>query len=384
MDVKYTLIIFFILAFPLIFLGYGSDNDSYGVLDAGSATWNFMNPTMSRNPGYWLYEFAIHFIDMVGGFVATNFLSLFFGVLVLHRFLCIAISQKIPNASILALCLGLNPWFLIAATSTMDYMVALFFIVISSELVLKHKFILMGIASGLAIGARLGSIFPLTGIYLVYILQNPSRTILKGYLYAGLITIFMIFIFYYPSWVLVGKNFSFLKGHMGDDSLWSIGMYFGRFFYKIIYLFGFINFLFILVVLIYLYFARKINFNLGKWSIIPLASCIGNLILFASYPIEISYLLPFLFFYYLLIGVVLKNNSRFLLALILVATLSYSFVNISIAKPNIPGQASKATLGISIEEGVLIKDVKLRLITLTCNTFDCWLKSSDQHTLLDK
>ena len=171
---------------------------------------------------------------------------------------------------------------------------------------------------------------------------------------------------------------------MGDDSLWSIGMYFGRFFYKIIYLFGFINFLFILVVLIYLYFARKINFNLGKWSIIPLASCIGNLILFASYPIEISYLLPFLFFYYLLIGVVLKNNSRFLLALILVATLSYSFVNISIAKPNIPGQASKATLGISIEEGVLIKDVKLRLITLTCNTFDCWLKSSDQHTLLDK
>ena len=73
---------------------------------------------------------------------------------------------------------------------------------------------------------------------------------------------------------------------------------------------------------------------------------IGTLILFIQYPIEISYLLPFLFFFLFLLGVYIGNQNRNFLIAILISTVSYSFINISIAKPNVVGVASDANFGL--------------------------------------
>jgi len=37
---------------PLLFLGYGSDNDTYGVLQSGYSTWHLHVLSTSRDPGY--------------------------------------------------------------------------------------------------------------------------------------------------------------------------------------------------------------------------------------------------------------------------------------------------------------------------------------------
>jgi hypothetical protein len=137
--------------FPLIFLGYGSDNDTYGVLDAGRRTWDSHALSMSRNPGYWVYELVVYFLNKLGGAVATNLASLVFAMMVLHRFVHLANYQGVPYAGLLTLCIGFNPWFILAATFTMDYTFVLFLLVLSAEFAIKRQFILFGISGGIAV-----------------------------------------------------------------------------------------------------------------------------------------------------------------------------------------------------------------------------------------
>ena len=99
---------------------------------------------------------------------------------------------------------------------------------------------------------------------------------------------------------------------------------------------------------------------------------IGTLILFIQYPIEISYLLPFLFFFLLLLGVYIGNQNRNFLIAILISTVSYSFINISIAKPNVVGVASDANFGFFVENGVLMRDISVRLELIDCADYRCY------------
>ena len=57
---------------------------------------------------------------------------------------------------------------------------------------------------------------------------------------------------------------------------------------------------------------------------------------------------------------------------ILLTTISYSFINLSIAKPNAPGLASNASFGFFIEHGVLVKDVFNRLKLIDCANMRCY------------
>ena len=50
------LVVFALLLLPFCFFGYGPDNDTYGVLDAGRAVWVRHVLRFSRTPGYWVFE----------------------------------------------------------------------------------------------------------------------------------------------------------------------------------------------------------------------------------------------------------------------------------------------------------------------------------------
>ena len=364
--------IFLIPSIPLIFLGYGSDNDTYGVLSAGVSTWDNLIPQMSRHPGYWLYEVIVYGLSKLGGYILVNGATLVVSVLVLYRFYRLAICENVSNPTLLTLCLGFNPWFLIAATSTMDYMWALLFIVLSIELATKDKYFIAGVFSGVAVGLRLGSVFPLAFAFFFTWLKAGIKNSFKGYFLLGLVALVFIILFYFPSWLLSDKSFSFLTGHLGEESLWTLKMHAGRFFYKTIYLFGLSSFIVIVAIIGFHTLKGKGQISKSRLGIAAAGASIGNFILFAKYPIEISYLLPFLFFSLLLLGIYLGSESRNYLIAILVTTVSYSFINLSIAKPNIPGSASDASFGFFMEHGVLMQDISARLKIIDCSNMRCW------------
>ena len=366
--------IFLVPSIPLIFLGYGSDNDTYGVLSAGTSTWEDLTPSTSRHPGYWLYEAIVYVIRKLGGYILVNGITLVISVLVLYRFYRLAVFENISNPALLTLCLGLNPWFLIAATSTMDYIWALAFSGSASELAAKEKYKLAGLLAGIASGIRLGSAFTLALAFSLIWLKTRTKKSTYGFLLLTCISFFIITLFYFPSWSLKDRSFSFLKGHIGDESLWALKMHAGRFIYKTIYLFGLPSF--ILIIGSIAFYARNWKGQISdmKIGLAAIGGSLGTLALFAKYPLEISYLLPFLFFSLLLLGVYTGNQNRNFLLAILMATLSYSFINISIAKPNVVGAATVAHFGFFIEPGVLINDISKRLNLIECSNIDCWKK----------
>ena len=57
---------FVLLLLPLCRLGYGSDNDTYGVLEAGRAVWQQHHLYTSRNPGYWTFEALTFALSQAG------------------------------------------------------------------------------------------------------------------------------------------------------------------------------------------------------------------------------------------------------------------------------------------------------------------------------
>jgi len=364
--------IFLVFSTPLIFLGYGSDNDTYGVLSAGISTWEKSMPAMSRHPGYWLYEAIVYVLSKLGGYILVNGITLVISVLVLHRFYMLSMLENVKNPELLTLCLGLNPWFLIAATSAADYMWALLFIVISTEFVIKERHFLAGLFSGLAAGIRLSSVFTLAFVFSFTWLKIGIKKLFKGYFLVACISFFLIMLFYFPSWLLSNQSFLFLKGHLGDESLWTLKMHLGRFIYKTIYLFGLLSF--ILITLVIALNTRNLEGRISQTRIGTAAAggSIGTLILFIQYPIEISYLLPFLFFFLLLLGVYIGNQNRNFLIAILISTVSYSFINISIAKPNVVGVASDANFGFFVENGVLMRDISVRLELIDCADYRCY------------
>jgi hypothetical protein len=365
-------LIFLIVSLPLIFLGYGSDNDTYGVLSAGISTWENSIPQMSRHPGYWLYEAMVFRFSKLGGYILTNGATLAASVFVLYRFHSLAVRENISHAVLLTLCLGLNPWFLIAATSTMDYIWALLFIVLSIELAIKDKYIIAGTFAGIAAGFRLGSVFTLAFAFVFSWIKAGIRNSFRGYFLLGCFASVLIVIFYFPSWLLKEKSFSFLEGHLGDESLWTLKMHAGRFVYKTIYLFGLPSFVVIAAIVAYYTVKRKGQIYNGRFGGAAFGASAGTLFLFARYPLEIAYLLPFLFFFLLLLGSYLGGNSQKYLIAILLTTISYSFINLSIAKPNVPGLASNASFGFFIEHGVLVKDVFNRLKLIDCANMRCY------------
>ncbi len=367
-----SLVIFLLIATPLIFLGYGSDGDAYGVLRAGTSTWENAMPQTSRHPGYWLYEALVFGLSQLGGYILMNGATLFASAIVLYRFHSIAISEKISNPTLLTLCLALNPWFLIAATSTMDYIWALLFIVWSIELTTRGRYIAGGLASGMAAGFRLGSVFPLAFAFLSDMLNKGLKNTFKHYFKTGLVACVVISVFYFPSWLHEGQSFSFLQGHLGDESLWTLKMHAGRFFYKTIYLFGLPAFMVVLVTVILCVFYNAEKRVISQKIIMSFGACLGTLFLYARYPIEISYLLPFLFFFLLILGFYLGEKGRIPLAFLLTTTILYSIVSLPFAQPNVPNKASDARFGLSVERGVLLKDISARLKLIRCGSAECY------------
>ena len=383
------LAVYVAIVLPLCFLGYGSDNDTYGVLEAGKSTWRDGHLATSRNPGYWLYEGIVYAIAHLGGYVATNVASMCAGAFILWRFLSLCRKLRIPNEYILGFCVLFVPTFLIAASSTIDYLWSLAFLVATAELLLDDRLALASLTGAIAVGFRASNSIIVAGtyagllIYGIYVRWGGRR--IAAILGSGFAAAALGALFFLPSWIVAHGTLGFLTPGIGPAAMWTFKMHAGRFIYKTIYLFGPIA----TIIMLFLLVRNRLHLKFPKNSdvrrrgfAIALGAFLANIALFAKFPVEVSYLLPSMFFFMLLAGLTFLNDSRTSALLVLGGILTFNLFSISFAKPNVPLHATNATLTVAPQAGILIEDIRIRLKAKSCETVPCWAQKVQQQPAL--
>jgi hypothetical protein len=316
----------------------------------------------------------------LGGSVVTNLVTLTIALILLWRFLIIARRLDIRFPYLIGVSLAATPVFIIAATSTVDYLWSLLGIVLFAELLIADRLLIAILPAAFAIAIR-GANAPLIACAIcAAIITNPRRAPRLALL--GLAAAVPGGLPYIESWRLANHTLAFLQAKAGPDAMWSPSMRLGRFFYKALYLFGPLAVVPLLGCPILVTAVSSL-----KWESKPspsleavafrhqatpifLAIILANFLLFLRYPIEISYLIPAAFFVLLLLGT--KLQSKPLAIAFLLATLSLNLITPQLAQPNIPGRATSAALHPSLQPGVLIEDIRLRLALRNCEDYRCY------------
>jgi hypothetical protein len=362
-----------LLFLPLVFAGYGSDVDTFRVLDAGRNFLATADYVPSRRPGYLVYEMAVFALDKTGGSVLVNLGTLFWALVVIVSFQRICRRHALPNANLLALILVLHPVFWYNATVSMDYIWALGMLLAGFDFLEQGRPGWAGLALGLAVGCRLSSLLVAVLLLAYAWVRSPGKRwpVVMG----ASLTFLMGILAYILPWDFSEWRWSFWKVSAGSSTLWSPLMQVGRFVYKNIYFWGLLAVVFGVVMV---FLAMR---NIRRWSrpeTLPLAVlCIlvfsSIQILFLRFPIQVEYLLPLLPFLLILAG--LAVSSKKVLVIFLILVFSYNFFSINLAQPDAPSQASTVTFGVWVEPGYLLREMEARLALADCNSHACY----DEH-----
>ncbi len=373
-----VLILAFILNFPFIFLGYGTDNDTFVLLDNGRSFVNTGSYVPSRNPGYLVHEAATLILSSIGGSVLSNAGTMFMSLLFISSFLKVCSYFSIPNKNLLAILLTIHPLILINSTETIDYLWALGLLFAGFELMLKFRYFFAAILFGLAIGARLSSFIAIGCIlcYAFFLRKDDASAQSKKHFYLSIVVTAIVGILcYLPSINHSHWTLDFLKPHMPDNDAWSFKSRVGKLVYKNVYFWGLPAFILMIPVL-YLTYKNRSYLFAKQWvnlSIMSLAVIVGYELLFLKFPVQTEYLIPILPFVLFLVGIGLKNNYRIIVALI-ISVAAYNVVNFNLAKANVQREATGAKFGFWVESGLLLRETQLRIKFKNCASGDCWAK----------
>ena len=353
---------------PLLFLGYGSDNDTYLVLDSGRELIEQRTYTPSRNPGYFLFESIVGVLSRVGGSLLCNAATLAAAVAALACFLRVCRELDVPRRHLLGLLFVLHPVVWVNSTCTMDYMWALALLLAGLLMTIRRAYLAAGVALGLAIAVRSTS-FVGVGLVLAFPFAG-RREDRPRVLAAGLIAVALGGLFYLPSFRHAGYTPAFLRPMTGGAEFWTPKLRLARFVYKNLYFWGLVGSM-MLPVLLFLG-RRPLSDPRRRGAVLACAAVVGAYeALFLKYPIELAYLLPVVPAVLILLGIALAERPGALAALA-AALMLYAAVNFNVARPDNPERATGGTVGLWVEPGLVVQDARERAALRHCDTFSCW------------
>jgi len=343
-----------ILYLPFIFMGPGSDADSFRVLNSGATLlWHHLY-IPSRPPGCFPYEALTGILFAFGGTVATDLATLGMSIALLASFLGVCEHFEVPHRLLLGATMAIHPIYCASSTSTIDFIWALGWFFIGFSLLLKPRYLAAAAMLGLAVGIRLTSVL-LVAPLLIWELAKKPRD-LRMWFAAVLATAIGIAC-YVPAFLHAGDSMSFLTYYVGD---WSIAEYAGRFIYKNIYFWGLPAAMFFVAISPTL--VRGLSLADRKYSgliIVSVIIVVAFEALFLKLPVQRAYLLPILPFALILFAIAFRDR-RILIA-IAILIFSFDFVNLNIAKPDLRDHAARATIGLFVEAGYLFDDAARRV-----------------------
>lgn len=357
---KYWCLWLLVLYIPLIFLGFGSDSDTYSSLNV----WNNFLQTgkyvPSRLPGYVLHEFSIYFLTKIGGSVLSNLVTLLFAALTCLMVIKLLHHYSLPTNAVLLLIL--NPYFIASATCTIDYIWALCFFTIGLYFFIKRQFLLSSLFFAFASATRLSYGLLVLGIYVVQfiiLIVSNRKSVFRFVLGCFIILIINILFYYLPLNFTHWDLSRMFTGSIGDASLWSPFMRIGRWGYKNLLLWG-IPSVFALLLSLMIAFKKGISkFLHAEFLWIAIAIVLLTEAMFFKYPIEIEYLLPLLPIAAIFLGISFRSRPR-LIPILSVLILINGFIAISLAQPDVPNHASSAIFSIRPTKGLLLLEIENR------------------------
>ena len=355
--------------------GYGNDDDTYRMLTTWKILINEGKYVPSRFQGNLIPELTIGLASEIGGFYLANLMSIVLSVSSLFIFYKLLLRiTTVLIASLSVLAIASNPFWIIASTTSMDYVYGAFFFILGLFLLIKEKPRWAGLLFAAAVSSRL-TYGPMAAIaFLLYFPYTQENLKLRKSLIQGfLILLIATGGFYLPVFFASGMSLSFLA--IGPDASGGFVGILARFFYKNIYFWGLPAFGLLVVFLIQdksIYRkvltnpfqkirVEKLLFHGALWCLIY------NEILFFKLPHEYAYLLPILFsITYLIATSDRVKKTRYLSFLIGLQLLYGLLFNLDVIQTYQKEPVAKtvhsdsAKIQISIKEGVLIREINWR------------------------
>lgn len=354
--------ILFLFIYALLGLsGYGADSDAYRMIRAGHNLILNGRYFPSRYPGYLFPEIVIGGSSLLGGFYLSNLISALLGTFTLVFFFRLLRTRfNDPDALLLTAAAGLNPFFVIAASSSMDYVYSLFFILAGITLMNAHKQLPAALLFALAVSSRPSNALIVAAVYLVFILAayRAREGRLRPVILSALTGLGAAVLLFLPIYRAANNSFRFLAYSIGD---WDLFGYLSRFVYKNVYVWGLLPFALVAITALYsLYKTRGTHLREPlAWA--GLLILLLHELLFLKVPLAKFYLLPVLF---IILPLWMQLvNSRKLAALLVLFTIAYNFINVDVLDIQYTesgNEAVGAQVGLYLTEGVLIEDIKQR------------------------
>jgi hypothetical protein len=338
---------------PFLFHGFGLDSDSWGVALAARTIRDNGIYEASRFPGYPVHELLCAATS--GNYFFTNFISAFIGSIGILFFALTLKTLRFKYVFLASAALAAVPVIYINSTITIDYVVALGFILIGLYYVVKGNPLLAGVFLGVAIGSRITSGAMLLP-FAIMLAQNDSfrlniiriSKLVGSTLVAGVI-------FFVPVYTQYGSSFfSYYEVQYPDLN---------RIVYKMtIDLWGPIGFFAVILATALLFLSNKLTFRRflfprsvnEKYVVAWLIAIDLYIIAYLKLPLEAGYLIPIVPFVILIFGKYLYDKAFILFASLLIVSpflISFSPLN----RPDLPA-ISKLSQEIKIGNEELVID----------------------------
>jgi hypothetical protein len=347
---------------PLVFLGYGSDGDSYSVVDTARGLLAGGHYAMSRHPGFPLHEVATAALLPLGGSIATNLASLA-GLWWLLRILALA---GVPHRDLAALFVASNPYYWVNSASTIDYVWALGLSLGGLYAWMRGRPWVAGALFGLAAGARITSVIVPAAAVLASLLPRPYAPAMlrRGQAPAVIAALAAVALALYAlPFAAAGYSLAFIRPP-GARALtyyvpsWTWYERGARWIYKNASLCGLPATAVLLAWGVASAVKRpRIDAGMGMVLLSVLAIA-GFEVAFWIAPLEPAYLLPILPFAALLVA---ATDRRRLLGVLVALHVIYATVAVGVLEPDVPHAATTARLRPSVEAGIVAADVRDRL-----------------------
>jgi hypothetical protein len=141
---------------PFLSDGYGIDGDSWSVAITAGEIRESGSYVASRLPGFPLHEWVCALFEGYG-YAGLNMLSAIFSAIAVLYFSLILRHLRFRYVFLASITFSLVPSFYIYSTTTIDYVIAVAFIMASMFYLLKGRLVAAGLMLGLAISTRITS-----------------------------------------------------------------------------------------------------------------------------------------------------------------------------------------------------------------------------------
>lgn len=348
---------------PLVISGPGNDLDVANVMRSGRSIAQDFSYLPSRAPGSPVHETIVGVLDRIGGTVLTNLASVVAAVVLLVALDRLLRCEGVGRGGRWAVALvAANPWFLIAATSTTDYLFALAFVLLAAHALRSGRPVAAGLLAAGAMGCRIGSAVLIAAVLLAELTDQRTdddaapaatgpwpRVLITGAVAAaGTVVVFI------PSFLEAG-GLSFAQN---DFSTSSPLVQLGRAAVKDLALLGPVASLVALAAIPAVW--RALQGWRASWLIrFAVPGLVLSELLFVRFPWKVPHLLPVLLCGAILLGVALAERPRLLMVLVALQ-LVYGVVQVDLIAPDDPGQASAGELDLGISWGPVVVDWQCR------------------------